>query len=116
MTSMNPETSASARTTSMHTPMPSGLNPATTGTVNRHRVTSDETKWSWRTTEFLAYIGSVLAVILTSASIGNGDGPNNDSDYFAADKALLYITILTVGYMLSRGLAKAGSRHIDNDY
>ncbi|HET6550476.1 MAG TPA: hypothetical protein VFG79_18570 [Solirubrobacter sp.] len=29
---------------------------------------------------------------------------------FGAKQAWLYVTILTVGYMLSRGLAKAGSR------
>ncbi len=32
------------------------------------------------------------------------------TDYFAADKVWLYITLLTVGYMISRGLAKSGSR------
>ncbi|MFD3549198.1 hypothetical protein ACFWUW_26950 [Streptomyces sp. NPDC058655] len=31
-------------------------------------------------------------------------------DYFRADQPWLYIVILTVGYMLSRGLAKSGSR------
>ncbi|MFD3723447.1 hypothetical protein [Streptomyces sp. NPDC058674] len=31
-------------------------------------------------------------------------------DYFRADQAWMYIVILTVGYMLSRGLAKSGSR------
>jgi hypothetical protein len=34
---------------------------------------------------------------------------------FGADKAWLYITILTVGYMISRGLAKAGSYEHDDD-
>jgi hypothetical protein len=32
-----------------------------------------------------------------------------DAD-FGARQAWLYVTILTVGYMVSRGLAKAGSR------
>jgi hypothetical protein len=32
------------------------------------------------------------------------------TDYFTADKVWLYVTILTVGYMVSRGLAKSGSR------
>ena len=31
-------------------------------------------------------------------------------DYFTADQAWLYISILTVGYLISRGLAKSGSR------
>ncbi|MFF0000186.1 hypothetical protein [Streptomyces avermitilis] len=32
------------------------------------------------------------------------------ADYFRADSAWLYIVVLTVGYMISRGLAKSGSR------
>jgi hypothetical protein len=31
-------------------------------------------------------------------------------DAFRADKVWLYIPILTVGYMIARGLAKSGSR------
>ena len=34
----------------------------------------------------------------------------NNVDAFRADKVWLYITILTVGYMAARGLAKSGSR------
>jgi len=38
---------------------------------------------------------------------GNG---TQDGDAFNASRAWLYVAILTVGYMVSRGLAKAGSR------
>ena len=38
------------------------------------------------------------------------EGQEGGADYFAADKVWLYITLLTIGYMVSRGLAKAGSR------
>jgi hypothetical protein len=38
------------------------------------------------------------------------------NDFFQADKAWLYITILTFGYMVSRGLAKAGSREPYSDH
>jgi hypothetical protein len=31
-------------------------------------------------------------------------------DYFRADKAWFYIVLLTIGYLVSRGLAKSGSR------
>jgi hypothetical protein len=34
---------------------------------------------------------------------------------FNANRAWLYLTILTVGYMISRGLAKAGSAHRDHE-
>jgi hypothetical protein len=38
------------------------------------------------------------------ASYVVGGRPNNDgSDIFAADKAWWYITLLTIGYMISRG-------------
>ena len=33
-----------------------------------------------------------------------------DAGGFGAKQAWLYVTILTVGYLLSRGLAKSGSR------
>ena len=36
-------------------------------------------------------------------------------DYFRADKAWWYITLLTIGYMIARGLAKSGSREPDDD-
>jgi hypothetical protein len=39
--------------------------------------------------------------------IGTEDGHD---DYFRADRAWLYIVLLTIGYMISRGLAKSGSR------
>jgi hypothetical protein len=32
---------------------------------------------------------------------------------FLADKAWFYVTLLTIGYMISRGLAKAGTRARD---
>ena len=40
----------------------------------------------------------------------------NGVDPFRADKAWWYITLLTIGYLVSRGLAKAGSarRHSEN--
>lgn len=38
------------------------------------------------------------------------DTPGGRADYFLADKAWFYIVLLTIGYMISRGLAKSGSR------
>lgn len=46
-------------------------------------------------------------LLIASAAVGSEDG---HADYFRADTAWLYIVILTVGYMISRGLAKSGSR------
>ncbi|MET9438077.1 hypothetical protein [Streptomyces sp. NPDC006551] len=56
---------------------------------------------------FFIYLASVVAVLIASMVVGTGEG---HTDYFRADEAWLYIVILTVGYMISRGLAKSGSR------
>ncbi|MEU4770504.1 hypothetical protein [Micromonospora sp. NPDC023644] len=74
----------------------------------------DETKPSWKTTELAVYLLSVIGVLVASNAVGDG-AANNGGDYFAADKAWWYITLLTIGYLVSRGLAKSGSRSRDND-
>ncbi|MFB9318146.1 hypothetical protein [Cryptosporangium minutisporangium] len=68
---------------------------------------STETKASYKTTEFFAYLAAVAGVLIASQVVASTDGHD---DYFRADRAWLYIVILTVGYLISRGLAKAGSR------
>jgi hypothetical protein len=82
--------------------------------VARNRSRGEETKPSFKTTELVVYVLAVLGVLIASYVVG--DRANNDgSDIFAADKAWWYITLLTIGYMVSRGLAKAGSRSSDSD-
>src|SRR3954452_13794011 len=76
--------------------------PPNRGTTRR----TTETKAAYRTTEFYAYIVAVFAVLIAADNIAG----NLAGDRFRADEAWLYVTILTVGYMISRGLAKAGSR------
>jgi hypothetical protein len=72
-----------------------------------------ETKPSIMSTEFWIYLASVAGVLVASFAVGSEDGHD---DYFRADKAWLYVVILTVGYLVSRGLAKSGSTdHPDND-
>lgn len=70
-----------------------------------------ETKPFYRTTEFIVFIVATVAVLLASYLVKTNDGHN---DYFHADKAWLYVVILSVGYMVSRGLAKSGTRHRDD--
>jgi hypothetical protein len=62
---------------------------------------STETKSSYKTTELIVYALAVLGVLLASMIVDAS---------FGADPAWRYVTYLTVGYMISRGLAKAGSR------
>jgi hypothetical protein len=61
-----------------------------------------------KTTELIAYVVAVLAVIVAAFVVGD-DGANT-ADPFSAEQALRYITFLTIGYMIARGLAKSGSR------
>lgn len=82
---------------------------------NHNRRLSTETKASTKTTEFFIYLAAVAAVAITALVVGDGgsitDGGDGDgADPFGASEALRYITYLTIGYMVSRGLAKSGSR------
>ena len=56
-------------------------------------------------------IALVAGSLIASALIGQGDGNgNNDVDAFPAQRAWLFVAIVGVGYMVSRGLAKSASR------
>jgi len=52
------------------------------------------------------FVLSVLGVLIAAAVTDNRD----DGQGFGARSAWLYVTLLSIGYMISRGLAKAGSR------
>ncbi|HET8658627.1 MAG TPA: hypothetical protein VFM55_06470 [Micromonosporaceae bacterium] len=88
---------------------PTGYNDAD-ATVRPARPHGDETKPSWKTTELWVYLASVIAVLIATEVVGEGG-----DDYFRADRAWWYITLLTIGYVVSRGLAKSGSRSRDTD-
>ena len=70
-----------------------------------------ETKAAFKTTEFIAYVVAVIGVMIASFLVSTTDA---HEDYFRADRAWFYIVLLSIGYMVSRGLAKAGSRHHDD--
>jgi hypothetical protein len=82
--------------------------------VRPARSRGDETKPSWKSTELFVYLAAVIAVLIASQVVGGG--AHNGNDYFVADKAWWYITLLTIGYLVSRGLAKSGSRTRDTDF
>lgn len=75
-----------------------------------HRDTV-ETKPSFKTTELIVYVLAVLGVLIASAMVDE----NEDGQGFGAESAWKYVTWLTIGYMIARGLAKAGSYQKDDD-
>ena len=87
-------------------------NPARDDVAARNGQTDDrnarrlvtETKASFKTTEFVAFVAMVIGVLIAAAVVDQADAGG-----LGAKQAWLYVTILTVGYMISRGLAKSGS-------
>src|ERR687893_3276793 len=76
---------------------------ATPAATNVFRVStheSTETKASTKTSEFFVYVIAVAAVLIASLVV----------DGFNATEGWMFFTYLSIGYMISRGLAKAGSR------
>jgi hypothetical protein len=69
------------------------------------RRLSTETKAAFKTTEFFSYIAVLVGVLIAGAVVDSADAGG-----YGARQVWLYATILTVGYMVSRGLAKSGSR------
>lgn len=74
----------------------------TTQSVSRGSTReSTETKHSTKTSEFFVFLAVVIGILISSMIVDQS---------FGADPAWRYITYAAVGYMISRGLAKAGSR------
>ncbi len=63
-------------------------------------VESTETKSAYKTTEFIVYLVAVAAVLIAGLMV----------DGFNATETWMFFTFLSIGYMISRGLAKSGSR------
>src|SRR5215217_840555 len=70
------------------------------------RRVARETKPSFKTTELIVYVLSVLGVLIASWVVD----VNEDGQRFSAYQGWFLVTLLTIGYLISRGLAKAGSR------
>ena len=71
------------------------------------RLTS-ETKQAFKTTEFWAYVAILIGLFLAGVIADADEG--SEVDGFGANQVWLYAVLLTFGYMVSRGLAKSGSR------
>jgi hypothetical protein len=81
---------------------------ADSNTVEQPHRSSTETKASTKTTEFFVFLAAVAAVVITALLVGQDE--NTGIDPFSALDALQYITFMSIGYMVARGLAKSGSR------
>lgn len=69
------------------------------------RTEMDETKAAFKSTELWVFVAAVAGVLYAADHAAN----------FAADQAWTLVAALTIGYMVSRGLAKAGSSHRGDD-
>jgi hypothetical protein len=65
----------------------------------------DETKNALKTTEFFAMVG-VIAAILIAAKV---------SDSLNDVRAWTLVAAVAIGYMISRGLAKSGSKYVGGE-
>jgi hypothetical protein len=65
------------------------------------RPTFDETKLSLKTTEFWAMAGVIAAILIASAV----------SDSLGDVRAWTLVAAVAIGYMISRGLAKSGTKY-----
>jgi hypothetical protein len=66
-----------------------------------NRSAADETKASFKTTEFWAMVGVIAAILIASAI----------SDSLDDVRAWTLVAAVAIGYMLSRGLAKSGTKY-----
>jgi hypothetical protein len=64
-----------------------------------------ETKQAFKTTEFWAMVAIVAGILIASWVVDGSEG----GDAFPAVRAWLYVAIVASAYIVSRGLAKAGS-------
>ena len=87
---------------------------ATTETAERRRVhmpsseasrERDETKNAFKTTEFFAMVGIIGAILIASAV----------SDSFGDRRAWTLVAAVAIGYMISRGLAKSGTKYVGGE-
>jgi hypothetical protein len=76
-----------------------------TNTPRTNRRVSTETKAAHKTTEMIAFVVVTVAMLIASQIV----------DGFDAQHAWFYASLLTIGYMISRGLAKSGSRDFYDD-
>jgi len=71
----------------------------------RRKSIGDETKNALKTTEFFAMAVIIGAILIASAV----------SDTFGDRRAWTLVAAVAIGYMISRGLAKSGSKYVGDE-
>lgn len=83
------------------------MNPTGSAATSGRRI-STETKASFKTSEMVIYLVVLVGILIASAVA-------DEASDFGTQEAWFYITLLTIGYLVSRGLAKSGSRDFYDD-
>ena len=73
----------------------------TTDSTRSRDFAPDETKLSLKTTEFWAMVAMIVAILVAAAV----------SDTLGDVRAWTLVAAVAIGYMISRGLAKSGSKY-----
>ena len=79
-----------------------GRRPARTRT---RRPTGAETRPAWKTSELLVFLVLAAGIFIAAEHVGS-----SGDNAFTAQRAWLYVTILGAAYIVSRGVAKSGTR------
>jgi hypothetical protein len=74
---------------------------------------STETKHSSKTSELYVWAAVTISIVVAGLLTKAGDGAD---DRLASHQVWLYVAIVSAAYMVSRGLAKAGSRDPYTDH
>lgn len=90
--------------TQQYPPQPYGYG-AGPWAMRPRRIYPIETKPFFLTSEFVASVLAIAGIAITAAA----------SDAFGAWRAWILITAVTVGYLISRGIAKSGTRSHSDD-
>ena len=72
---------------------------------NEARRTTDETKNALKTTEFVAMVGVIGAILIATWV----------SDSLNDVRAWTLVAAVAIGYMISRGLAKSGTKYVGGE-
>ena len=74
-------------------------------------IRTPETKPFFKTSEFLVWALTILAILIAGAVEGGDDGGGG----FGATTVWTLITAVSFAYIISRGISKAGTKYGDDD-